>query len=192
MRWVSPAFNLAPFVVRNDARQQVVGKHALGALVVAIDGEGDALMQKRQIGGLLALAQFLGRKLQQCLKQSLIVLARRRPARRTSRRRRRQTGNCETGGRNRVSGASGGFIRRTSPRVRVRLGCTCRTLGVARPRSPIEIVYGRDSDFGCCTPGRHVNPCHSDPRAKARDGGIYFFSLPGFHYSASATASAPP
>ena len=67
--------DLAPLLVGNDPRQQIVRKDPLRALVVAVDRERDALVQKRQVGRLLALAQFLGRKLQQRLKQSLIVRA---------------------------------------------------------------------------------------------------------------------
>ena len=40
------AFDFAPFVVRDDARQEIVGEDALGAFFVAVDGEGDALMEK--------------------------------------------------------------------------------------------------------------------------------------------------
>jgi len=50
------ALDLAPFGVRNDAGQKVVGEDALGAFGIAVDGEGDALMQEREVGGLLALA----------------------------------------------------------------------------------------------------------------------------------------
>ena len=42
------ALDFAPFLVGNDARQQVVGKNALGAFVVAVDREGDALVQKER------------------------------------------------------------------------------------------------------------------------------------------------
>ena len=52
--------DLAPLCVWNDPRQQIVGEYALGALFVAIDPEGDALMQEREVGRLLALAKFLG------------------------------------------------------------------------------------------------------------------------------------
>ena len=40
------AFNLLPFVVGDDARQQVVGKNALRAFIISIHREGDALVQK--------------------------------------------------------------------------------------------------------------------------------------------------
>ena len=70
------AFDLPPFLVRNDARQQVVGKDALRAFVVAVHRKGDALMQKREVGRLLALAHFLGRQLQQRLEKRLIVRTR--------------------------------------------------------------------------------------------------------------------
>ena len=35
-----------PFRVRNDPRQQVIGKHPLGALFVAVDRERNPLMQE--------------------------------------------------------------------------------------------------------------------------------------------------
>ena len=54
------ALDVAPFRAGDDARQQVVGKDALGAFFAAVDGEGDALIQKREVGGLLAAADFLG------------------------------------------------------------------------------------------------------------------------------------
>ena len=53
--------DLAPFLVRNYPWQQIIGEYALGALVVAIDREGDALMQEREVCRLLALAKFFGR-----------------------------------------------------------------------------------------------------------------------------------
>ena len=42
-----PALERLPLGGRDDARQQVVGKDALGALVVAVDREGDALGEER-------------------------------------------------------------------------------------------------------------------------------------------------
>ena len=49
-------FDLAPFVVGNDAREKIIREHTLGAFRVAVDGEGDALMEKRQFGSLLAFS----------------------------------------------------------------------------------------------------------------------------------------
>ncbi len=65
--------DLSPFLMRDDPREQIVRKNALGAFVVSIDSKGDALMQEREIGGLLALAQFFGWEFQQTLEQRLIV-----------------------------------------------------------------------------------------------------------------------
>jgi len=39
-------FDLAPFLVRNDSRQQVIGEDALGTLVVSVHRERDPLVQK--------------------------------------------------------------------------------------------------------------------------------------------------
>ena len=69
-------FDLPPFVVGNDSRQQVVGKDALRALVVAVHRKCDSLMQEREVGCLLALTHFLGRQLQQRLEKCLIVRTR--------------------------------------------------------------------------------------------------------------------
>ena len=54
--------NLTPLGVWNDAWEKVVREDALRAFGVAINREGNALMQERKFGGLLALAKFLGRK----------------------------------------------------------------------------------------------------------------------------------
>jgi hypothetical protein len=52
------ALERAPLRRRDDARQQVERKDALGALLVAVDGEGDALGQKRLVGFHLTLAEL--------------------------------------------------------------------------------------------------------------------------------------
>ena len=70
------ALDLPPLLVRDDARKQIIGKYALRALVVAVDGERNPLMQKREVGGLLALAQFFGRKFQQSLEKCPVVVSR--------------------------------------------------------------------------------------------------------------------
>src|SRR5260370_32440673 len=69
--------NFAPFVMRNDPRQQVIGENALCPLVVAVDSKGDSLVQKREVGGLLTLPELLGGKPQQVLEQALVVRPRR-------------------------------------------------------------------------------------------------------------------
>src|SRR5882757_2249067 len=65
-------FDLGPFVGRDDPRKKVVGKDALGSLLVAVNGESDALMQEGQVGSYLVLAQFFRRKLEQRLKKVLV------------------------------------------------------------------------------------------------------------------------
>ena len=42
----------------DQAGQQIVGEDALGALVAAVDGEGDALGEEGQVGRLLAALQL--------------------------------------------------------------------------------------------------------------------------------------
>jgi hypothetical protein len=69
------ALDAVPLLRRDEARQQVVGKDALGALVAAVDGEGDALGEKREVGGLLAALQFLGGQAGQGFGQRAVVRA---------------------------------------------------------------------------------------------------------------------
>ena len=53
------AFDRLPLCGGEDARHQVIGEDALGAMLLTIDGEGDALVQERKIGGLLPIAQLI-------------------------------------------------------------------------------------------------------------------------------------
>ena len=53
------ALDAVPLLGRNQPRQQVVGKDALGALVAPVDGEGDALGEERELGRLLAPLQLV-------------------------------------------------------------------------------------------------------------------------------------
>ena len=76
MRCVRPRSILCPFVRGNDARQQIVGEDALGAFFVAVDGEGDAFMQKGEVGGLLAAAQLFGSELEQRALHGLVMRTR--------------------------------------------------------------------------------------------------------------------
>ena len=48
------AFDFVPLGGGDEPRQQVVGKDALGSLVAPVDGEGDALGEEGEVGGLLA------------------------------------------------------------------------------------------------------------------------------------------
>ena len=52
-------FDMRPLAGGDDARQQIGRNDALGRLLVAIDGEGDALMQEGELAGLLAANQVL-------------------------------------------------------------------------------------------------------------------------------------
>src|SRR5580704_7866632 len=47
-------FNLPPFVVGNDSGEEIIRENTFGAFIVAVNREGDSLMQKRQVCGLLA------------------------------------------------------------------------------------------------------------------------------------------
>ncbi len=60
MRWVRPRSTSVPFGAGDDAREQIVGEDLLGAFVAAVDGEGDALIEEAEVGGLLAATQLVG------------------------------------------------------------------------------------------------------------------------------------
>ena len=67
------ALNARPFLLGEDARQRIVGEDALGALLAAVDGEGDSLMQEGKIGDLLAAAQLARLQAQNAAIQPVIV-----------------------------------------------------------------------------------------------------------------------
>ena len=60
MRWVRPRSMRSHSWRGDEAREQVVGEDALGAFVAAVDGEGDALGEEGEVGGLLAALQLVG------------------------------------------------------------------------------------------------------------------------------------
>src|ERR1700687_4821001 len=66
-------FDFAPFVVGNDSGEKIIRENTFGAFIVAVYRERDSLVQKREVGRLLALAHFLGRQLQKRLEKGLIV-----------------------------------------------------------------------------------------------------------------------
>ena len=61
------AFDAAPFRAGDQAGQQVIGKDALRPLLPAVDREGDALVQKGEVGGVLAPPDFVGGQRRKCL-----------------------------------------------------------------------------------------------------------------------------
>ena len=65
----------------DDARQDVVGEDPLGAFVVAVDREGDALVEEGAVGGLLALAPLGGRQLEQPVEEQAVAVPGRVPRR---------------------------------------------------------------------------------------------------------------
>ena len=65
--------DLAPFRAGDDARHQIERENALGALLVAVDGEGDALAQKRGIDGRAALLEFLLVQFLKALKERRVM-----------------------------------------------------------------------------------------------------------------------
>ncbi len=73
MRWIRPGLDLAPFRAGNDARHQIERENALGALLVAVDGEGDALAQERGVDGRAALVEFLLVEILKALEERRIV-----------------------------------------------------------------------------------------------------------------------
>ena len=73
MRWVRPRSTVAHSSAGDDARQQVVGEDALGAFIAAVDGEGDALVEKGEVGGLFAALEFFWREGGEVFEERLIV-----------------------------------------------------------------------------------------------------------------------
>ena len=70
------ALDRFPLARRDDARQQVVGKDPLCALIVSVDREGHALMEERAVGILLPPPQLGWRELEQALVQRVVGRAR--------------------------------------------------------------------------------------------------------------------
>jgi hypothetical protein len=68
-------FDVGPFRAGDDAGQQIVGKDSLCSLFAAINGESDALIEKREVGGMLAAADFLGWERGESVEQRPIMLA---------------------------------------------------------------------------------------------------------------------
>ncbi len=56
------SIDAGPFLGGDDARQKIGRDDPLGRLVVAVDGEGDALMQEGEFAGLLAAQELAGRQ----------------------------------------------------------------------------------------------------------------------------------
>ena len=54
------ALDEAPFRAGNQAGQEIVRKDLLGAFFPSINREGDALVQKGQVGGVFAAADLVG------------------------------------------------------------------------------------------------------------------------------------
>ena len=62
-----------PFCRRYDSRQQIGGNDSLGRLIVAVDREGDALVEKRLFARLLAQFEFFGRQLRETAVQLRVM-----------------------------------------------------------------------------------------------------------------------
>ena len=75
MRWVRPRSTLVPLGAGDDAREEVVGEDFLGAFFAAVDGEGDALVEEAEVGGLLAALDFVLGEGGEVLEQGPVVLA---------------------------------------------------------------------------------------------------------------------
>src|SRR5205085_6145515 len=54
------ALDVVPLGGADDARDQVEGEDALGALIVAVDVEGDAELQEEPFGGVLVAEKLAG------------------------------------------------------------------------------------------------------------------------------------
>ena len=68
-------FDEAPFRMRDDARQKIVGEDALGAFLVAVNAEGDPLIQKRHVGEVLPPANLVGGQGSERIEDLGVVLA---------------------------------------------------------------------------------------------------------------------
>ena len=69
------ALDAVPLGGGDQAREQVVGEDALGAFVAAVDGEGDALVEEGEVGGLLAALKLVLGEAGQRLGQHPVVWA---------------------------------------------------------------------------------------------------------------------
>jgi len=56
------AFDMSPFPLRNDARNQIEGKDPFRAGIVAIDGKGNSLSEKRGVDCRAFVFKFLHRE----------------------------------------------------------------------------------------------------------------------------------
>ena len=88
------ALQRVPLARRDDARQQIEREDPLGALLVAVDREGDALRQEGAVGLDLPAAEIVERHGRQLVERAPDSAAARAPARRTSRRTRDRVRNC--------------------------------------------------------------------------------------------------
>ncbi len=76
-----PTLDSGPFGAADHAGHQVVGKNTLDAFLAPVDGERDALVEEREVGGLLAGAQLVARERADALEERAVALARRRAGR---------------------------------------------------------------------------------------------------------------
>ena len=69
------ALDLGPLGAGDDAREEVVGEDFLGAFFAAVDGEGDALVEEAEVGGLFSALDFVLREGGEVLEEGTVVLA---------------------------------------------------------------------------------------------------------------------
>src|SRR5439155_10388874 len=67
------ALDLFPFLSRNNSRDEIEGKNPLGALSVAVNGEGDALAQESERGQVTFAIEFSFGQLGETLQQPLVM-----------------------------------------------------------------------------------------------------------------------
>ena len=70
------ALDDVPVGAGDDPREEVVRKNAFGPFLTAVDGEGDALVEEREISLMLAAPQLLGGELEELLVQTPVGSAR--------------------------------------------------------------------------------------------------------------------
>ena len=97
MRCVRPRSITSQSAAETIRGSRSCGKMRSVASFAAVDGEGDALVEEREVGLLLAAQQFLGSEARQLLVQPPVRTARPAPCRRTSRRRRPTASSRRTG-----------------------------------------------------------------------------------------------
>ena len=139
-RCVRPRSSVSHSAGGDDARHEVERKDPLGALLVAVDREGDALGEKGLVGLHLQLAELIGRRAAQHLVRAGGSARAPRPSGRTSRRRR-----------------GAGRSRQTGPRVVV--GRPVQGRRIVAISTLVSASHGEGTNLSQQAASRHGNRC---------------------------------